>query len=148
MNVETLKKYIAHYRYCIWYIVIVVAFSIFLYSEGRNSAERDAYLERVRSTHEQLESARNELDEAARTNQSARTVVDNIEAVNQQLTTSIEYSERASEDASTRIVDAQKLIDEARTELASDRQRLERSKSILASAYERSKKTAIEAEKK
>lgn len=153
-DVETIKHYI-NWRIGAIGVIVVILLCVGCYFAGRESAERDANIQRIQSTQQQLNNATKQLDEATRENQSAREITADSVVINDRIEQRIDSSETAvsrSEEANTRtsaaVEEAQRIITAAKSTATESERIAGDSKSILERAITRNQRTAIEAEKK
>lgn len=152
---ETIKRYINWRIVGAIGVIVIVLLCIGCYVAGRESAERDANIQRIQSTQQQLNNATEQLDEAARENQSAREITADSVVINDRIEQRIDSSETAvsrSEEANARtsaaISEAKQLVADAKRTAEQDSSIITDSKSILERAITRNQKAAIEAEEK
>lgn len=152
---ETIKRYINWRIVSVIGVIVIVLLCLGCYVAGRESAERDANIQRIQSTQQQLESASKKLSEADRENQSARELTADGVVINDRIEQRIDNSETAvsrSEEANTRaraaVNEAKRIITDAKRTATESEYIARDSKSILERAITRNQKAAIEAEEK
>lgn len=134
--------------------IIVFLICFICFNAGRESAERDNELRRVRSTQQQLDDTAKQLNEAVAENRAARKLVTDSIVINERLDASLDRSSSAvarSEAANKRtgsaVSEAQSIIADAKRTAEQDAKLISNSKLIIERAVQRNKRTAVKAEK-
>lgn len=127
--------------YYIAAIIAVIGICAICYHVGYGSATRDVNIQRVQSTQQQLDNAREQLKEADRTNRSARELVTNSVTTNDRIKQSIARSEDANRRTSTAVNEAKSIVTDAKRTAEQDERIIADSKSILERAIERARQT-------
>lgn len=144
-DVEKIKSYINSCNIGGWAIIIILlCLGCYFYFAGRNSAERDANIQRIQSTQQQLNNATEQLDKAVRENKSARRIVTDSIVVNERIEqridsseTAVSRSEEANARASAAVAEAERIITVAKSTATESERIAGDSKSILERAKRR-----------